>query len=320
MSAAVKQIPRLTRLAEVLLGLVFLAGAILKAHDINLFTIQIRAYGLFEAPMLLAGSALGALAVETALAVAFLTGLRLRGLAFLAVSGLLVVFTALIAYGWIFHDLEDCGCFGPIEISPGPSILKNAIFEALAFLVWWTTRGNREIVSTQRGAAWAKAAACIVLAGSLVAWAWTNLEPVDAGNHSEDAPFAQFRFEDGGEVITLDKGEYFVVLYNSTCEHCMATVEPVNQFAALEGFPRVVAICYEDEPGTLDEFRQLTQPVFPLLSLGDQVRLFFSLVGDVPPRFAFVKDGRQLAFWDEEPPTADEVFRARAAASNPQRN
>ena len=74
---------------------------------------------------------------------ALLFGWRFRAVLYGAVLALLGVFTGLILYGWMFKNLKDCGCFGPIEISPGMSILKNAVL-ALMCMAAWLFWGKRE--------------------------------------------------------------------------------------------------------------------------------------------------------------------------------
>ncbi|MDQ1257465.1 MAG: hypothetical protein QG656_2070 [Candidatus Hydrogenedentes bacterium] len=300
---------RLSRAAEIALGAVFLAGAVLKALDINLVTVQIRAYGLFSDPTLLACAALGTLLIETGLGIALVSGLRLRGGTFAALVALLAVFTGLIAYGWIYNDLADCGCFGPIEMSPRVSIAKNVILLLIAAVAWHGA-------SKHSARPWIKAFVATVAALALAGYAYAHLEnvpivPENPVDDTQPGPFAEFVFDADGIHYDLGKGEFFIVMLNTTCEHCMASVESVNELSLAADFPQVVGICYEEEPGLLDTFRDMTAPIFPLYSLGDRIRLFFSLVGEVPPRFILARDGEQIAYWDETAPTAEQVQQAR---------
>ena len=36
--------------------------------------------------------------------------------------------------------------------------------------------------------------------------------------------------------------------------------------------------------------------------------VFFEFIGDAPPRFFYVKDGRQIHFWDEKVPEIAETL------------
>ncbi len=298
------------RSTEFVLGCVFLTGAVLKATDINLFTVQILYYRVFEAPDLLAASALGALFIETGLGMALVLRVWCRGLTLVAVAALLTVFTVLIIYGWSFHDLEDCGCFGPIEMSPPVSIAKNLVLLGLAAFAGYLLAPLRVEKPFSKLTSTAKVFTCLLIAGVITAYAYTQLEPVNE-TEKRGGPFSQFVFEAGGRKWDLGDGEYLVVMLSAGCEHCMEVIQPLNDWTTVPGFLPIVGLCYEEEPGSLEEFRAFTEPEFPLYSVGDRIRTFFSLVGDVPPRFIYVVDGRQAAYWDYDLPPIQDVIDAR---------
>ena len=52
--------------------------------------------------------------------------------------------------------------------------------------------------------------------------------------------------------------------------------------------------------------------MFPLHSLSDQIRTFFSFVGAAPPRFYYMRDGIPMKFWDESVPDVNEVIDLRS--------
>jgi hypothetical protein len=296
-------VPGGVRPAEVILGGVFLVGALLKALDVNRFAVQITYYGVVARPDLVSLVALGTPGVETFLGMALLLRLRLRGMTFAAVLGLLAVFTGLIAYGWAFHGLKDCGCFGPIEMSPEVSIAKNVLLGVLAAIGWsgyWKNPlkpANVKVFCVQ-------GMACAVLACAVALYSLAHLEKVK----ESERPFAQFVFEVDGVPYDLGKGEYFVAMLSMTCEHCMASVPALNDLTNTPGFPPVVALCYEEKPGALEDFQAQTSPIFPLYSLGDRLRTFFSFVGQEPPRFYLVRDGNPVAHWDETVPEVQDVL------------
>ncbi|HIJ73674.1 MAG TPA: hypothetical protein HPP83_06175 [Candidatus Hydrogenedentes bacterium] len=302
------------RAAEILLGLVFVAGAVLKAakvgenSGINLFMRQILSYGVLpQHHLLLAAVALGTLAIETALGMALVLAWRVRGVALLAVPALLVFFTCLIIYGWVFHNLADCGCFGPIEMSPGVSIAKNGVL-LLLWLIAWAGRDDAArlaATSKRQRRAFAKAIVCLACAIGLPVYAGSTLRPLAPG------AFARFTVEAGGQPWDLGAGEYFVAIYNSTCEHCMDSVEQLNEWVGQPGFPRIVALCWGNEE-SIEEFRLLTEPAFPIHAIDEAT--FWELVGLVPPRFYHIRDGASLQVWDEEWPAVEAVL-SKAGAS-----
>lgn len=309
------------RWAEVLLGIVFFVGMVLKAYDANLFVRQILQYGVIESRLWLEYAALGTLAVEGALSVALITGLRLRGLTYALTLAVLLVFTGLIAYGWIFHNLDDCGCFGNVKMSPEASILKNGILALLA-VVAWVGEFYRTSLPVRWKSVSIKMLATIILTAGFVGYAYWDLRQIASTtqppSNTTDAarPFAQFVFENNGETIDLGEGEYVVALMNATCEHCMASVAELNELMHLPETPTVIGICMEDREGDLDTFLDVTGPEFPIFSMGNDIRTFYRLIGNAPPRIAYIRDGSFVSFWDEHVPTRAELAAALAQDTN----
>ena len=297
------------RVIEILLGCIFLLGAILKAMDINLFAVQIKFYGVLASPSLITVAAIGVLWIETGFGFALLAGLRFRKLVLAGVLMLLVVFSCLILYGWFFHGLKDCGCFGPIEMSPFVSVLKNIGLASMVLIIWFGSRGSKTYSLTRT------VISCVViaiLASSVCAYAYNHLEPP----LDPERPFAQFVFEEEGVPWNLGAGEYMVVMLSMTCEHCMESVTALNEMSQAPGLPSLVALCYEEKAGELEIFREKTEPLFPLYSLGNRVRLFFNLIGNEPPRLIYVKDGRQMLYWDTPLPAPKELLAQLPPAPN----
>ena len=291
---------RISRGVEILLGTIFLLGAVLKATDINLFAVQIKFYGVLASSQLINTAAIGVLWIETALGLALVLGFPFRKWILAAVLMLLMVFSGLIGYGWFFHGLKDCGCFGPIEMSPGISLFKNVLLALMTVAVGMgTTRGFPSM--PQR-----IGIRCViigVMAIGVSGYAMAHLESAP----DQERPFAQFVFEEDGLPWDLGKGEYLVAMLSMTCEHCMASVPKLNEMTQTEGLPSLVALCYEEKTGELESFRTETDPLFPLHSLGNRVRIFFGLIGNEPPRLIYVKEGKQIQFWDVPFPSPEEL-------------
>ena len=298
------------RAAELALGVVFLAGAILKARDINLFAVQIDHYGVVPHKSWLPLIALAVLALESGLGCALLLGLRLRKLVLSGVGGLILLFSGLITYAWVFHGLKDCGCFGPLEMSPGVSLLKNLVLAALVAISFVL----RLPLDSTRRSALVKLTFSLLLALGLAGYAHTKLQVaaipatiVPADSDAAERLFTPLKLTDeNGQEFDLGKGDYLVAVMSMTCEDCQASVPTVNELQSNLNIP-LVALCFEEHEGALREFREKTQAVFPLLSIGDQILLFNNLIGDEPPRFHAIHDGKSLKYWDMTPPTAQEV-------------
>ncbi len=316
-------ITRLRRPAELVLGAVFLLAALLKLRDINTFAVQIDGYGVLPSKDLLAPSAIATVSLEVLLGSALVLGWRLRGLVPGLTVGMLVVFTGLIINGWAFHNLESCGCLG-FALHPSLSILKNVGLLVLGgiALAGYAGAGAPNRTPTGhlvRGAA--AVAAGIVAAGLATGSVETEIAPearpgavahAPAGDEPDAVaaagPYAQFTFDtDQYGAVDLGDGEYLVALLSATCDHCQASVPALNQLAFFPDLP-LVGLVLEHESGEMADFQALTAPQFPLHSLGHKPLAFYKLIGDEPPRLAYVRDGRQVAHWDYDMPTLDTVL------------
>ena len=293
------------RAAEVVLGFIFLAGAIAKALDVGLFARQISFYGVLpDQPTVLAITAVATITIETALGAAMMLGCRLRGLVTLAVPPLLAFFTCLIVYGWVFYDLEDCGCFGPIEMSPAISIAKNGALFALWFVAW----AGHSALATEARAVRVRCADCVKGALCLICTAAVGLY---ATAHAGTDPaalqgvFSGFVFDADEQTWDLGADKYLVAVFNATCEHCMGEVDALNTLAATAGFPRVVGLCF-GEPDQIEAFRSATRPTFPIHPIGEET--FWELISVAPPKFYYIIDGAVIKTWNEKTPAPDEVL------------
>jgi len=320
MKSRIPLIIRCARPAEILVGLVFIAGALLKvfvSDGINNFSVQIYAYGVIQDKSLLPPAALCTLAIEMFLGWALLTRLRLRMLTFVLLEGMLVVFTALILYGWFFHELEDCGCFGPLEMSPARSVAKNIVLFALGALAW--AGAALKASPTPPAPArlpWIRAATALLLSAALTGYAFADLNDVidmKSGGTDEEpgqpGPFTRFVFDTDQGAFDLGKGEHVVIMLSMDCEHCMEEMPSVNELVLLPGVPRAVALCYVESPGDMEQFRLQTDPQFALHPL-EQPLTYFTLIGDDNLRIYLIRDGRPVQFWDGHAPTYEELMSA----------
>jgi hypothetical protein len=93
-----------------------------------------------------------------------------------------------------------------------------------------------------------------------------------------------------------------------TCEECMAKVPEINELMLLPGIPPVIALCYEEEPGEMERFRNDTQPLFPLHSLIGRPLVYYSLRGEDSFRLSLVRGGTAVGVWDGKLPSPEELM------------
>jgi len=327
------------RLIEIILGLLFLLAAYLKAKDPNLFVAQIYGYGVITDPDQLRFIAIFATSIEAALGLALLLKLRLGILTHAATQLMLAFYTLLIAYAWAINGLEDCGCFGDVKIPPQMGILKNLVMMAALSYAMWKMKADtsptaKHIHLIKLGAAVLCGVLCALYIVPQLSKASpaANNTPVDIQSTaringgetpeiittetpetSKNPPDPRFTNITGsneltGENYDLANGMYILTALNMDCEHCMEAVPTLNEFAFDPNLPPVVAVCWEPEPGQTESFTALTGPQFPMFSLGNDFLKFSQYIGSAPPRISIIKDGHELFYWDKEAPTVDAMY------------
>ncbi len=300
------------RTIEILLGAVFIFSAVTKALDLYSFAVQVSYYGVVRDPNLVRTVANTMVCVEAAFGVALLAGLRLRGLVLLATAGLLVGFSALIAYAWAFKGLKDCGCFGAyIKMGPGVSIGKNIVLLALVGGGLYLLMKKRDDSGAQpdRGPSrmgWALGALGIAIVAVSAAFGKPAPAETPANTASADRPFAAYLVETEGATIDLGKGDYLVAMLSATCEHCQAAVAVLNDLAAEPDMLPIVSLMLGTEEEMMD-FESLTDPQFPTQVI-DALQ-FMNLIGTEPPRFYLVRDGAARAHTDILDPTLEDLHK-----------
>jgi methylamine utilization protein MauE len=312
-----EQRPALVRIAwpvEILLGALFLLGAVLKAADVRLFAVQITYYGVIQSENLVELIAIGTIALEAVLGLALVSGLRLRGWVLATVAALLIAFTGLVGYGWAYHGLEDCGCFGAIKMSPPVSIVKNFVMLAMAVAAWLGITKTAALKG--QGAPISdvpflprtlRLAVCAVAAVFLLYHGFSILGSVpEQASTQERGEFALVPLAEGNEQELLDVGDgaYLLAIMSSTCDDCMASVPDVNTIATNAEAPTVVGLM----EGTEEEFTAFVRRAAPEFDthLVDSL-WWFRQINEHPPRFVLIHNGYQLGAWDESVPQVEEI-------------
>ncbi len=317
---------KIARIMELLVGVIFLVAAASKTYDMFGFAVQVRGYGVFPAnPDTEMALAWTMTTIEAVIGAALIAGLHLRGMLLAGTAALLVAFTGLIAYGWAFHGLEDCGCFGTsIQLGPGASIVKNVILLLMTGYAWYELHNaspdvDRKLRSPALAAAGAGLAAVFaigLLNDEAVAPNENQIEVAVSEAESKDRPFAEFAYktEDGAE-IRLGEGTYIVPVLNATCEHCQASVTPLNEAAQSPDFPQIVALVMADDDAAMDEFRAITAPQFETFRI-DMDTLFKLVLGPAPPAFYLDVDGANAGYLESEELTVDDLLKLAAGEFN----
>lgn len=305
---------RVYRVIEVLLGIVFFVSGYSKLIEINKFAVQIYSYGVIEYKPVLPWIALGVILVELVLAVLLTFGISHKRFLHLFVLLLLLSFSGLIIYGWIFHNLKDCGCFGKIEMGPGTSLVKNIVL--IIFTSFCLITGKNIIYQFQKNSFSSKykylVLLIVLLSGFFMGYSKLKSETHLFSSTVDSAPLdslVKMNFEVDGKLYDLSKGEYLVALLSFGCDHCIEEAPKLNEYLLMQDIPSLVGICLEESAEEKEEFIRKVNPSFPVYSLGNKPILFLSMIDREPPRLVHIRDGKVLKIWDYNLPEVDELVK-----------
>ncbi len=109
-----------------------------------------------------------------------------------------------------------------------------------------------------------------------------------------------------GLNVDLQKGLQVVVLMDTGCDHCQASVPRFNEiFEQSTIFPPLTAICSNSALDVKDFQRKFTAK-FPIGRISAEDFLKLLEKGDTP-RLFLLQDGKVLKIWDKECPSNDEL-------------
>lgn len=333
------------RLLTILLALVFLASAFLKALSFEDFLIEIRVYGIVTSMTVVKLLGFVVLAIEALLGLLLLFYRRTSFWVLPVIGLLLLFFSGLIVYGWAFKGLADCGCFGRyIQVTPGLALGKNFLLFIVAGLAWWqvyrlSEKGrvdvwrngpSRNLVLGPRSiqgvghavgfSRWRKrwgmwrlvpsgAILIVILMCAYLSPVWEQSGSVGSPIERDEARegLAQYTIIWDEERIDLSSGMYLVAMISDSCSECAETVAALNELCKDEELPRIVSFVLGGQE-TLSSFQEKYKPDFPSMLLPSQEILEY--IGDAPPRFILLQDGKQFRFWDKKAPEAFVVAEA----------
>lgn len=302
---------KILRVLEIALGILFLTSAILKVIEINRFCVQIYAYGVISQKEILPWIATLTILIEISLGLLFLFSFPFRRLTMTINLLLLLIFTLLILYAWIFNNLKDCGCFGKIEMGPLESIIKNIILIIISIVCFLGVQPIDGKVERKR--IYIKfyfPLSILIILTSFFCYQQLQAEKIVIKNTEDNniSPYSKMEVEIDGKVYNLGQGEYLIALLSFGCDHCVEEAPKINDYMLINGMPKIIALCLEESSEEKEEFINIVQPLFPIYSIGNKVRLFLSLIGKEPPRLVYLKQGKIVKYWDYDLPNPDEII------------
>ncbi len=278
-------------------GLILLIAGLVKAMDMELFIRQMRDYGIISQHVLLALSAWGVIALESALGIGLLIFYRPKMT--LALTSLLwITFLGATIWAWLTGATEECGCFGAwVEYSPGQAVMENLILlvATLLALAWYRDSGRRQ----SRAKAWCVAIAFLIGATLPLAFGFPLSRISESPWRTIEIELSKLQIR-GPNEVDLSRGSHLIILMDTDCEHCKEALPEIDALAEATELPSVTALCPNAESARTRFIREF-QPTFPLVQIEES--LFFRLlgIGDVP-RTILLRDMQVQGVWDRHVP------------------
>lgn len=281
------------------LGLFFVASGIGKAMDTQAFADTIAEYGFsslrWAAPAVIAG--------EIGLGVAFFLQVQLRRIA-LAGFMLLSVFTLLFAYGYLWHGVTSCGCFGAIEflqVPPLVSFARNVALLALAGWLYYISPRQKDA----RVPALRLTLVVSTFVGSLILSTYPFFQPqatggtkLALGQSVKNTALAPFR------TGASDSSAYAVFIFSPTCPHCWAATPMVLRYQSSGVVSQIIALSPPSASEEKNKYMQRFTPPFRIQTVSSAV---LHKMTDQVPTFILVERDTIRALLNARIPSPDSL-------------
>lgn len=209
-------------IARFVLGVVFVASALLKMISLTNFELYLFSFGIgsFDtcslfARLLIIGEAVLGFWIATGFARKWSNALT---------AFVLAAFSLFLVRNLLVGDNRSCNCFGSlIQTPPGVSLVKNAVMAIVLAVAW--TKGN--LISKVRSRH-------LLLAAVIVTASVFTLSPPDMyfrRNADREVNLSHSQWEDVVRDYSLP-GKRIVCLFSTQCQHCINCVSKISGFVS----------------------------------------------------------------------------------------
>ena len=284
------------KVARIIIGFVFIVAGVAKAMDLNFFYYVLKTFPLGLSDPMLLWLARGFIALEIILGTALLFNIWPR-LVLPATFAVVLVFLAVTTWNLLGGLSEDCGCFGKlVRLNPAVEVIVELVLLFITFVAWRFTQpggGAGRFKTALMGAA--------VVVGFGLPYLFPESRPKviakeGVGSYVGDLKPDRLK-------VDLAKGDFFLALIETDCEHCQAAMSKLNELAKSHATPKLVAVC-PNSPEELDSLKAKMAVDFPVGFV--PIRKFLLLNPEIPA-LLWVKEGIVRHTWpiDSTPSVAE---------------
>lgn len=272
---------------KVLLGLVFIASAILKIFDMDKFEIYIYSYHFFSLNFSFL-VARAAIIVELVLGVGLVSN-TLHKFYWLGSMVMLAGYTLLLIYALCLGRTDSCHCFGDfLQLDPKQSLLKNVLLMMLFLPIYkvkeWETPYRWLIFFLA------------LLASSITVFA---ISPPDNFTDAYDSDenlqmefFNDLLNEPPLDSLNLKEGRQVLCFFSTGCEYCQMAAQKFSLMQHYYGFPpdHITYIFMGSEEGIVRFYEKSQSSEYKNILYGNVVNLLKAIDGQFPT-LVFMEDG-----------------------------
>ena len=272
---------------KVLLGLVFIASAILKIFDMDKFEIYIYSYHFFSLNFSFL-VARAAIIVELVLGIGLVSN-ALHKLYWWGSVAMLLGYTLLLIYALLMGRTDSCHCFGDfLQLDPKQSLVKNGVLMLLFLLVYsvkeWKTPFRWLIF-------------CLALMASTIGVFVASppdnyTSAYDSDQNLQDELFYDLLNESPLDSLNLQEGKQVVCFFSTGCEFCQMAAQKLSLMQQFYGFPaeNITYVFMGSEEG-IAKFYEKSQSIVYRNILCDNVIDLLKAINGQFPTIVFLEGG-----------------------------
>lgn len=264
---------------KILLGLLFIASAVLKVLDMDRFELYIYSYHFFSLNFSFL-VARAAIILESVLGICLVTNIFHKQV-WWASMAMLGAYTLLLIYALYAGRTDSCHCFGDyLQLDPKQSFLKNVALMLLFLPVYrveeWRTPLRWPIFT-------------LALIGSTVAV--FAVSPPDnftrayrSDNNLNEAMFGELIDGPQLDSLPLREGKQVVCFFSTGCEYCQMAAQKLALMQQFHGFPseNITCVFMGIEENIPTFFAEAQTPEYRSVLYSDVVKLVKAINGQFP--------------------------------------
>lgn len=264
---------------KLLLGLVFIASAILKLCELDKFEIYVYSYHFFSLNLSFIAARVAIIA-ELVLGVGLVSN-TLHKLYWWGSMGMLIGYTFILIYALMMGRTDSCHCFGDfLQLDPKHSLVKNAALMLLLLPVYrfegWKTPLRWLIFCFS------------LMASTITVFAVSPPDNFTDAYHSDDNLKEELFYgllnEPPLDSLQLQEGKQVVCFFSTGCEMCQMAAQKLSLMQQYYGFPdeNITCVFLGSEENIQKFFAEAQTPEYRSIVHPDVVKLLKAINGQFP--------------------------------------